>query len=49
MTFSKTAYRLNHTKTRPTRPQATPHHSRSITSGNIACRGRALDDIAAAP
>ncbi len=49
MTFSKTAYLLNQTKTRPTSPQAMAHHFRSITSGNSAWSGSALDDIAAAP
>ncbi len=49
MTFSNTAYLLNQTKTRPTRPQAMPQYSRSITSGNSAWSGSALDDMAAAP
>ncbi len=49
MTFSKTSYLLNQTKTRPDNPHRIAHHLRSMTSGNSAWSGSALDDIAAAP
>lgn len=49
MTFSTTAYRLNHTKSSPSTPQVTPQTLRSTTSGKSAASGRALADIAVAP
>ncbi len=49
MTFSKTAYRLNQTKTSPIRPVTTAQNLSPGPSGNSATMGRALEDMAVAP
>ncbi len=49
MTFSKTAYWLNQTKTRPTSPVTMAQVLRPGPSGKSATMGRALEDMAVAP
>lgn len=49
MTFSKTAYWLNQTKTRPMSPVTTAQTLSPGPSGKRATIGSALDDMAVAP
>ncbi len=49
MAFSKTAYRLNQTKTSPRMPVIAAHTFRPGPSGKSATIGRAEEDIAVAP